>query len=70
LAVEKENAEVSDYLHQVTAFYEQVGFLVEKKFVDLDVVVDRLGSHIISNWQKLEPWIISVRKEKGDESFG
>ena len=70
LAVEKEDDEAGDYPHQVTAFYEQVGFLVEKKFVDLDVVVDRLGSHIISNWQKLEPWITAMRKKKGDETFG
>jgi len=44
--------------------------LVDKKFVDLDVVDDRLGSYIISNWKKLSPWIMAMRKEKGDESFG
>jgi hypothetical protein len=44
--------------------------LVQKKFVDLDVIDDRIGSYIISNWKKLEPWIVALRKEKGDESFG
>jgi len=58
------------YPYAVTAFFEQVGFLVEKKFVDLDVVDDRLGSHIISNWKKLEPWIMTLRKEKCGETFG
>ena len=54
----------------MTAFFEQAGFLVEKKFVDLDVVADRLGTRVILNWQKLEPWIAGVRKEKGDLTYG
>jgi hypothetical protein len=62
--------EASDYPYEVAAFFEQVGFLVEKKFVNLDVIDDRLGSHIVSNWKKLEPWILALRKEKGDETFG
>jgi hypothetical protein len=44
--------------------------MVEKKFVDIDVIADRLGSHITSNWKKLEPWIMALRKEKQDNSFG
>ncbi len=64
------SSEVRDYPYQVTAFFEQVGFLIGKKFVDLDVIDDRLGPYIISNWKKLEPWIISLRKEKGDQTFG
>jgi len=66
----KSNFEVSDYPFEVEAFFEEVGFLVEKHFVDLDVIDDRLGSYIVSNWKKLEPWIMAFRKEKGDESFG
>jgi hypothetical protein len=69
-ANERNSFEVSDYPYEVTAFFEEVGFLVQKKFVDLDVIDDRLGSYIISNWKKLEPWIIALRKEKGDETFG
>ena len=66
----KNSLEVSEYPWEVTAFFEQVGFLVQKKFVDLDVVDDRIGSYIVSNWKKLEPWIMALRKEKGDETFG
>jgi hypothetical protein len=62
--------EMSEYPYEVAAFFEQVGFLVEKRFVDLDVIDDRLGRHIISNWKKLEPWIMALRKEKRDETFG
>ena len=62
--------EVNDYPYQVEAYFEEVGFLVNKKFVDIDVIVDRLGSYIISNWQKLEPWIRAIRKERADETFG
>jgi len=62
--------EAGDYPYEVTAFFEQVGFLVEKRFVDLDVIDDRLGPYIISNWKKLEPWIMALRKKKGDKTFG
>jgi hypothetical protein len=65
-----ENFEVSDYPYRVEAFFEEVGFLVTKKFVDIDVIVDRLGAYIISNWKKLEPWILTMRKERGDKTFG
>ena len=67
--VEK-NFETSDYPCQVEAFFEEVGFLVNKRFVDIDVIVDRLGAHIISNWKMLEPWILAMRKERGDRTFG
>jgi hypothetical protein len=62
--------EVSDYPYQVEAYFEEVGFLITKKFVDIDIIVDRLGSDIISNWQKLEPWVLAIRKERADETFG
>jgi hypothetical protein len=66
----EENFDVSDYPYQVEAFFEEVGFLVNKKFVDIDVIVDRLGAYIVSNWKKLEPWILVMRKERGDKTFG
>lgn len=66
----EENFEVSDYPYQVEAFFEEVGFLVNKKFVDIDVIVDRLGAFIVSNWKKLELWIVAMRKERGDKTFG
>jgi hypothetical protein len=49
----EENSEVSDYPYRIEAFFEEVGFLVDKKLVDLGVIVDRLGSYILSNWMKL-----------------
>jgi hypothetical protein len=64
------NFEVGDFPHQVEAFFEEVGFLVNKKFVEVDVIVDRLGSDIVFNWKKLEPWILAIRKETGDRTFG
>jgi hypothetical protein len=69
-ANEKTSFEVSDYPYEVTAFFEEVGFFVGKRFVDLDVIDDRLGPYIISNWKKLAPWIMALRKEKGDKTFG
>ena len=66
----EENFEVSDYPYQVEAFFEQVGFLVNRKLVEIDVIVDRLGSLIVSNWKKLQPWIIAIRKERNDKTFG
>lgn len=66
----EENYEVSDYPYQVEAFFEEVGFLVNKRFVDIDVIVDRLGAYVVSNWKRLEPWILVMRKERGDRTFG
>lgn len=67
---QENNSEVSDYPYEITAFFEHVGFLVNRKFVDPDVIKDWLGPYIVTNWKKLEPWIISMRKEKNDEKFG
>lgn len=69
-AEEGKSFEVSDYPYEVEAYFEEVGFLVVKKFVDLDIIVDRLGSYIIADWKRLEPWIFALRKERGDETFG
>jgi hypothetical protein len=33
-------------------------------------VQDRLGQSVISNWKKLETWVLALRKEKSDSSFG
>jgi len=62
--------EASDYPYEVTDFFEEVGFLIEKKLIHIDVIADRLNAYIISNWKKLEPWIMALRKEKGDKTFG
>ena len=69
-ALVEKNFEASDYPYRVEAFFEEVGFLVNKKFVDIDVIVDRLGGYIVSNWKKLEPWILVMRKERNDKTFG
>jgi len=69
-ALEQKNVEAVEHLFEVTAFFEQVGFLVEKKFVDFEVVQDRLRQGVISNWQKLEPWVLALRKAKNDYAFG
>ena len=69
-AESEKNFETSEYLYQVEAFFEEVGFLINKRLVDIDVIVDRLGALIISNWKKLEPWIVAIRDERGDKTFG
>ena len=69
-AWEEKDVEAGEYPVEVTAFFEQVGFLVSKKFVDLDVVADRLGHYIVLNWRKLEPWITAMQKEKHDSTYG
>lgn len=66
----EKHPEAGDYPYQVEAFFEEVGFLVNKKFVDIDVIVDRLGGYIVSNWIRLEPWILAIRQDRGDRTFG
>lgn len=68
--LEEKDVETIEYPSEVTSFFEQVGFLVEKKFVDLDVVVDRLGHYVVLNWRKLEPWVMAMRQEKRDPTYG
>ncbi len=68
--IEASSVEASEYPFEVTAFFEQIGFLVEKKFVDFGVLNDRLGQQALVDWQKLEPWILALRKEKNDPKFG
>jgi len=67
---EQKDAEETEYPFEVIAFFEQVGFLVEKKFIDLDVIVDRLGNYVVLNWRKLEPLIEGVRQERNDFAYG
>jgi hypothetical protein len=69
-AFEATHPEANEYPQEVTAFFEQAGFLVEKKFVDLDVVADRLGHFIVVDWLKLEPWVEAARGELNDSTYG
>ncbi len=70
LREENKLSEEIDHPYQVEAYFEEVGFLVNKKFVDIDVIVDRLGALIISDWKHLEPWIQQVRIARNDKTFG
>jgi hypothetical protein len=42
--------------------------LVDRKSVDLDVVADRLGPHVISNWRKAVA--VDNGVEEGEEGRG
>jgi hypothetical protein len=67
---EEENIEANEYPFEIVTFYEQIGFLVKKNFVDLEVISDRMGRFVLTNWRKLEPWIEGVRQEKHDPTYG
>ena len=69
-AFDETDTEACEYPVEVIEFFEQVGFLVTKKFIDIDVVIDRLGHYIVLNWQKLAPLVEGVRKEKNDVTYG
>lgn len=70
LTWQKQELDEEDYVFVVISFFEQVGMLAQKKFVDFDVIVDHLGSRIITTWRKLEPLIMALRKEHQDEQIG
>ncbi len=69
-AWEEKEPDAGEYPAEIVAFFEHVGFLVEKKFVDLDVVADRLSHYVVLDWRKLEPWVVAMRTEMNDPIYG
>jgi hypothetical protein len=62
--------ERSDAPGVLIAFFEQAGIMLQKRFVNEDVVLDHLALHVVANWDRLKPLIEHERRQIGDERVG
>jgi len=50
------------------SFYEGIGVLVKRKFINLELVKDLMSSTIVSSWEAMSPVIERLRDLTGDDS--
>lgn len=62
--------DVEDAVLCVLSFFEHVGLLVEKRFVNVDVVMDHLGFEIVICWRKLASLIRAWRDAQENAHVG
>ena len=62
--------ERSDFPGLLVAFFEQAGIMIEKRFVNEDVVLDNLGLDALRVWTRLKPLVEQTRQDLGDERYG
>jgi hypothetical protein len=62
--------ERSDYPDVLIAFFEQAGIMLQKRFVNEDVVLDHLALNAVANWNRLKPLIEHERRQTGDDRVG
>ena len=48
----------------ITGYYDGLGFLLSKRLIDNDIIEYFVGGAVTSNWEKLKPIIIGMRKDK------
>ena len=60
----------SDSPGMLIAFFEQAGIMIQKRFVNEDVVLDHLARHVVANWNKLKPLIEHERRQLNDDRVG
>jgi hypothetical protein len=60
----------SDAPGMLIAFFEQAGIMVQKRFVNEDVVLDHLARHVVANWNRLKPLIEHERRQLNDDRVG
>jgi hypothetical protein len=63
-------AERSDFPGLLIAFFEQAGIMIEKRFVNEDVVLDNIGLDAVRVWAKLKPLVEQTRQDLGDTRYG
>lgn len=63
-------AERSDFPGLLIAFFEQAGIMIQKRFVNEDVVLDNLGLDALRVWARLKPLVEQTRLDLGDVRYG
>jgi hypothetical protein len=59
---EKANPEAWNKILWVATFFEGLGVLVKRGFIDTAIVDDLMSMYVIGFWQKIEPLWIRLRK--------
>src|ERR1039457_73712 len=52
-------------ISQVIHFFESLGILVQRNFINRDLVFDQMGTWIAGTWSKVKPLIVVHRATKG-----
>ena len=58
-----------DLLYFILTTFENIGILVYRRELDLDLVDDYLSGFIVITWRKTSPHIRAVRLEQGRDTF-
>ena len=53
--------------HQIASLFESLGLLVEKGFVNQELVDDMFATQLA--WQKLEPFVMGMRRKYSSEDY-
>lgn len=56
------NIEAFSSSFSVSAFFEGIGVLVKRKFIDIGLVDDLMSTSILWYWEKTAPYLIESRK--------
>jgi len=68
---ERERSQVWEDIDRIGWFFNGIGLLVHRKFVDIKLVDDFLGYGVILAWEKIKPLVYGWRKQYNmPKSFG
>jgi len=60
---ERERSQVWEDIDRIGWFFDGIGLLVHRKFVDIRLVDDFLGYGIVLAWEKIKPLVYGWRKQ-------
>jgi len=58
----KENPKAFHSMGSVAAYFEGIGVLVHRNFIDVDLVGELMSRHVVLFWEKIEPISKEMRK--------
>jgi len=71
ISAEPERSQVWEDIDRIGWFFNGIGLLVHRKFVDIRLVDDFLGYGVVLAWEKIKPLVYGWRKQYNmPKSFG
>jgi len=68
---ERERSQICEDIDRIGWFFNGIGLLVHRKFVDIKLVDDFLGYGVILAWEKIKPLVYGCREQYNmPKSFG